>query len=204
MVNAGRKRKAGGFTLIEILIATMLLALVMGFLISVFISTMRTSAIARARLQTQQEVRDTLGYVSRLLRFAGIRPVDTGIEEITDSSIIFQCDFDHDNVTDRFGIAYDEANQVITLTHWVKGVGGFDLLRGPETVAGRVEDLEFTYYTEDNEITADPDLVTAIQVSLTLGPPAKEAAAVKQAVGSLRQSTYVYCPNLAWRLTETP
>jgi|GEM_PF-1895238 len=189
-----------GFTLIELLIAASLTAIILGAISLVFISTLRTSSVGRVRLQMQQNIRDTLGYMSRMIRFAGIRPVDVGIEEINPGYIIFQSDHDGDGITERYMFEYVEYQQKITLTQWVKSGPNYVVVRGPETVMPNVSDLIFTYYTKDNVETADPAMVTAVKISLTLTPPLVEDATTREMVGDLSQSTLVYCPNLAWRL----
>lgn len=199
-----RPRENKGFTLLEVLIASALLAIVLGAVAMIFISMMRVSTIAQARLITQQDLRDTLDYISRLIRFAGIRPVETAVEEIGESYILFQCDYDNDGVTDRFSIGYDAGTETITLTQWVKDGPNFALVRPAEVVMERVKELLFTYYTEDNEETANPDLVTGVQVTVALAPPINVVQGVHDAIGNMRQSRFVYCPNLAWRLGSAP
>jgi len=193
-----RDRK--GFTLIELLIAASLTTIILAAISMVFISTLRTSTVGRVRLQMQQNIRDTLGYMSRMIRFAGIRPVDEGIEEINPYFIIFQSDRDGDGVTERYMFEYVEYQEKITLTQWVKSGSNFVLVRGPETVIPDVVDMAFTFYTRDNVETTDPAAVTAVKISLTLTPPSNEDDTTREMVGNLSQSTLVYCPNLAWRL----
>ncbi len=189
-----------GFTLIELLIAASLTTIILGAISMVFISTMRTSAVGRVRLQMQQNIRDTLGYMSRMIRFAGIRPVDEGIEEIGTHHIIFQCDRDGDGITNRYMFEYIDYQNKITLTEWVKSGANYNIVRGPETVMPNVSDLVFAYYTKDNVETTNPAEVTAVRISITMIPPPNEHETTREFVGELKQSTLVYCPNLAWRL----
>jgi hypothetical protein len=165
-----------------------------------FVETLQTSSVASARLRMQQNLRDTLGYMSRIIRFAGVRPVDTAIEEIDESYIVFQGDYDADGATDRFSFAYDSPNKTITVTHWEKVGANYYLVNDPEIVMTNVDDLVFTFYTENNTVTTDPDLVTAVMVQVTLSPPASVRHGIREMVGSLSSSQRVYCPNLAWRL----
>lgn len=194
------KHNCKGFSLIEVLLVSLLLAIILGVVSMAFVETLQTSSVASARLRMQQNLRDTLGYMSRIIRFAGVRPVDTAIEEIDESYIVFQGDYDADGATDRFSFAYDSPNKTITVTHWEKVGANFYLVNDPEVVMTNVDELLFTFYTEDNAVTIDPDLVTAVMVQVTLSPPASVRAGVREMVGSLSSSQRVYCPNLAWRL----
>lgn len=194
------KHNCKGFSLIEVLLVSLLLAIIVGVVSMAFVETLQTSSVASARLRMQQNLRDTLGYMSRIIRFAGVRPVDTAIEEIDESYIVFQGDYDADGATDRFSFAYDSPNKTITVTHWEKVGANYYLVNDPEIVMTNVDDLVFTFYTENNTVTTDPDLVTAVMVQVTLSPPASVRSGVRELVGSLSSSQRVYCPNLAWRL----
>ncbi len=194
------KHNCKGFSLIEVLLVSLLLAIIVGVVSMAFVETLQTSSVASARLRMQQNLRDTLGYMSRIIRFAGVRPVDTAIEEIDESYIVFQGDYDADGATDRFSFAYDSPNKTITVTHWEKVGANYYLVNDPEIVMTNVDDLVFTFYTENNTVTTDPDLVTAVMVQVTLSPPASVRHGIREMVGSLSSSQRVYCPNLAWRL----
>jgi prepilin-type N-terminal cleavage/methylation domain-containing protein len=61
-----------GFTLIEILVAILLLALVSQGLVSFFTSSSRVRAIADVRLETHQAVAATMDALARDIRLAGI------------------------------------------------------------------------------------------------------------------------------------
>lgn len=192
-----------GFTLIEVLMAAALLALVIGVISISFVDTLTTSSIARVRLRVQQDIRDTLGYVSRMIRYAGVRPVDVAVEEIGDDYMVFQGDYDADGAANRFSFVYDSASKTITVSHWEKSGANFYLVNDPEVVMMNVEELLFTYYTKDNTVTVDPDEVTAVRIQVTISPPDTEREAIRQAVGNLSSSQLVFCPNLSWRLAAS-
>jgi prepilin-type N-terminal cleavage/methylation domain-containing protein len=189
-----------GFTLIELLIVTVLLTVVISTMAYAFYDILRTSAISRVRMQMQQDLRDTVGYMSRMIRYAGIRPVDTAVEEATGIGIIFQGDYDADGIVDRISFQYDANAKTILLSQWVKNGGSFDIVHDSQVVMSNVTDLSFTYYTAENVVTTNPALVTAIRLQVTLEPPNNVPPRVRNVVGSMRKSTLVYCPNLAWRL----
>jgi len=70
----------------------------------------------------------------------------------------------------------------------------------PQVVMDNVTDLEFHYYTAENVETSDPDQLTSVEIEITLQPPTNISTMVREMAGEYKQSTRVYCPNLAWRL----
>lgn len=190
-----------GFTLIEMLIVTVLLALVVGMIAYLFGSSVRSSTLARTRLELLENARSTLSYMSRFIRLAGIQPVDDAIETMEEHEIKFQADIDDDDVTDRFSFVFDPEAQSIIVTRWIKNAGGgFDPVGEPQVVMDNVTDLEFHYYTAENVETSDPDQLTSVEIEITLQPPTNISTVVREMAGEYKQSTRVYCPNLAWRL----
>ena len=64
--------REGGFTLIEILVAVLLLGLISAGLVSFFTTSSRTRTIADIRLETHQAVAATMDSLARDIRLAGI------------------------------------------------------------------------------------------------------------------------------------
>jgi len=164
------KHSRKGFTLIEVALVSVLIAVIVGVISMAFLNSLQTSSIASTRLRMQMDLRDTLRYMSRMIRFAGVRPVDTAIEEIDESYMVFQGDYDADGATDRFSFVHDPSNKTITVTHWEKHGPDYYLVNDPEIVMINVDDLRFVYYTRDNVETMDPDQVTAVMVQGALQP----------------------------------
>ncbi len=196
------KHSRKGFTLIEVALVSVLIAVIVGVISMAFLNSLQTSSIASTRLRMQMDLRDTLRYMSRMIRFAGVRPVDTAIEEIDESYMVFQGDYDADGATDRFSFVHDPSNKTITVTHWEKHGPDYYLVNDPEIVMINVDDLRFVYYTRDNVETMDPDQVTAVMVQVTLSPPDSVREGIREMVGTLSSSQRVFCPNLAWRLPD--
>jgi len=196
------KHSRKGFTLIEVALVSVLIAVIVGVISMAFLNSLQTSSIASTRLRMQMDLRDTLRYMSRMIRFAGVRPVDTAIEEIDESYMVFQGDYDADGATDRFSFVYDSPNKTITVTHWEKHGSDYYLVNDPEIVMINVDDLRFVYYTRDNVETMDPDQVTAVMVQVTMSPPDSVREGIREMVGTLSSSQRVFCPNLAWRLPD--
>lgn len=193
-------RASGGFTLIELVIVSMLLTVVIGAIAYAFYDLLQTSAITRVRMQMQQDIRDTLGYMSRMVRYAGIQPVEAAVEVAEPDKIVFQGDYNDDEVVDRISFSYDSGAKAIVLTQWLKDGMTFVIVHESQIVMANVVDLQFTYYTARNVVTTDSSRVTAVKIALTLEPPPNVSPKVRNAVGEMKKSTMAFCPNLAWRL----
>ncbi|MEP0813109.1 MAG: prepilin-type N-terminal cleavage/methylation domain-containing protein [bacterium] len=192
--------KKHGFTLAEVLIASVVLTVLLAAFALVFIYSLNIGAATQSRLKTQQDLRATLEYLSRFIRLAGIQPVDVGMEEIEENYLTFQSDVDADSVTDRFQIRYSSADKTVVLERWFKNGTEFQSYGQPEVVMDNVASLVFTYFTADNVETTDPALVSAVRISISLIPTAGDNKSEAKMVGELEGSTLVYCPNLGMRL----
>jgi hypothetical protein len=184
----------------------MITALVMGIVISTiayaFFDILRTSSVTRVKLQMQQDLRDTLGYMARMMRYAGIRPVITAIEEVSDTNIIFQCDYNADHTVDRFEFSYDAEAKSILLTQWIRNGSNWDVVHDTQSVMDNITAMQLAFYTSNNQATSDTALVTAGKITLTMEPPGNVPDAIRAMVGDISMSAKIYCPNLAWRLPE--
>jgi prepilin-type N-terminal cleavage/methylation domain-containing protein len=197
-----KKRRSAGFTLVEMMIAALVMGIIVSTIAYAFFDILRTSSVARVKMQMQQDMRDTLGYMARMMRYAGIRPVVTAIEEVSDTNIIFQCDYNADQVVDRIEFAYNPETKSIMLTQWVQNGSNWDVVHDTQAVMDNITAMQFTFYTSNNQATTDPALVTAGKIALTMEPPDSAPGTIRAMVGDISMSAKVYCPNLAWRLPE--
>ena len=198
MVKLGKARKEGrkGFTLIELLVGIIVFAILLGAMAFVFVYSLRIASASQVRVRTQEDLRSTLDYMSRLIRRAGIKPVETALEEIGEKSVTFQSDIDGDGQPDRFRLGYDEGTKAILLEKWRRSAGAFTESGVVEVVMDGVKDLTFVYYSSANVETNDPDEISAIGIHLTLYPKPSGTLQDKALAGELSGTTMVYCPNL--------
>jgi prepilin-type N-terminal cleavage/methylation domain-containing protein len=195
-----KKRKRAGFTLIEMMITALVMGVVISTIAYAFFDILRTSAVTRVKMQMQQDLRDTLGYMSRMMRYAGIRPVFTAIEQVSSTDIIFQCDYNADQIVDRLEFTYIPASKSITLTQWVRNGSSWNMVTNAQAVMNNITAMQMIFYTSNNQVTTNPALVTAGKITLTVEPPSNVPNTIRAMVGNISMSAKVYCPNLAWRL----
>ncbi len=186
-----------GFTLIEMLVGLIVFAILIGAMSFVFIYSLKMASASQVRVRTQEDLRATLDYMSRFIRRAGIKPVETPIETIGENSITFQSDIDGDSFPERFKITFDPNTSTIMLEKWTMTGGNFVSAGEPEIVMDGVQSLIFEYYSTSNMVTQNPDEITSIGIRLTLYPKPSGSYRDDNMVGQLTGSTLVFCPNLA-------
>ena len=172
------KRNNGGFTLIELMIAVAVSAIVLMAVVQFFISTNRTSTVLEKTAATQQTIRMVMEMISRDLRLAGLNPTGnaacagfTDFREGTgDTSVALAYDYydaggnpnssgDCSNNRENLCYAFDQGNGRVML-RWSND-GGNNWHSYSMTEEGIIESLNFEYFEsieklENDEPIADP------------------------------------------------
>lgn len=132
--------KKNGFTLVELLIAIVLGALVMAAIYAVLISAQRTSAGIGRKVITQQDARAVLDFMAAEIRMASFNPnLTIGIW-----STIPSCNLGGASpVTDRKGIQIATANSILVSMD----------LDGNKNVINENENILYAYNSADKVIT---------------------------------------------------
>ncbi len=138
-----------GFTLIELLVAMALGLVVLGAILTVFVSQNQTNAAQQEIAYAQQNVRAAMDLMVREIRNAGYDPLGNGFEVIplaTAVSIQIRSDIDVQDGTP------DDANEDVTY-----GVNASDQLeRNGTRIVDFVDNLEFGYVLEDGTMLDPP------------------------------------------------
>lgn len=173
-----------GFTLSEILIALAIMAVTVGAIYGVYISSNSSYKTQDRVVTVQQSVRASTDFMVREIRLAGLDPIspatdatDTngaGIKEATATKIRFTADMDLDGTIDeaneeRITYLYDDANDQITrcLYEGTASSSGFAALTGNITA------MTFSYLDEDGNTVAVPvaaadlDDIRTVVISIT-------------------------------------
>ncbi|MBS3919540.1 MAG: PilW family protein [Deltaproteobacteria bacterium] len=176
-----------GITIIELLVALVIFAVVIAGTYRLFISQSRAYTVQDRVVETQQSIRSAMEVLLRDLRMTGFDndspdskiDITTPLNVGTDQIIV---DYEFDNTT-RYSVRYwrDAGFQTLRrklTTHKDDGSS----VEGPEeTLLENVEDLQFTYGVDkDNSKVLDrywieankinPDNVIAVRVRLTARP----------------------------------
>jgi prepilin-type N-terminal cleavage/methylation domain-containing protein len=157
-----------GFTLIEILVAMAVGLIVLGGVLSIFISQNRTSAAQEEVAYAQQSVRAALDIMMRDIMNAGVNPPADGswqaIETATGTKIQVKADY-----SDPDGDGWPEGNGDTADTNedvTYEVVSG-QLKRNGTVMVDYVDSLAFGYVLadEDGTVLPPPSTPTAAQVS---------------------------------------
>ena len=185
--------EAGGFTLVELLVAMGVASIVLAMTVSLFIKLNQSYTRQNAAADVQQVVRAGVDFMAQSVRMAGLDPNQTsnfGITVATDTSISFAADLDLDGTLDgtetvTYSLSGDELQSNLG--------GGVTLVENVENSSGPV----FTYLAADNSILATPVSVAdraairTVQISLTVREPAGRGQTVARTY-----ATEVRCRNI--------
>jgi prepilin-type N-terminal cleavage/methylation domain-containing protein len=178
-----RSGSEGGFTLIEFMIASLVMAIVLGSTVGLATQIQQAFQADMDDAAVQQEARFALEWISRELRSAASDPynavlpgqeiwIDPNAGADNNDSIRFQADISGatpdlppDGIIDDPGenvtIALDAANRVITRDDANAGGGAVAMTDAIFT------DLSFTPLNDAGVATANPSLVSSVRVSVT-------------------------------------
>ncbi len=160
----GRLGPAGGFTLVELLVAMLVGGILLAAVLMSFQTQHRTYLGQEQVVELQQNARAAMDMIARDIRTAGYDPHDLGAG-ITDASS-GRLEFtrsDHTGTLETIAYSlYDDESMS-------DGVTG-DLMRqnggSPGTVAENIRFLEFNYLDDDGNTTTVPENIRAVQVSI--------------------------------------
>jgi len=179
-----------GFTLVELLIAMAISAILMTGIISVYLIQQKTYVVETQVAAMQQNIRAGLYPIVRELRMTGCDPTGVagaGIQTADTASVQFTSDItggESDGKDNDKDGSLDEAdenmfsdgdtndnNENITLSIADSdGDGDTDLLRNNEPIAENIDALNFVYLDENGNVLAtpvsDPSDIRSIQVTV--------------------------------------
>jgi prepilin-type N-terminal cleavage/methylation domain-containing protein len=183
-----------GFTLVEVMVAMVLLTIVMGSLFAVIIRAQRDYVRQREAVRAHEGLRMAEGAIAAVLRSAGADPYDRGDARI-DPDPLGHGAFDNLRVVSDFNPSdMDVADQYEDVEIWIDA----DTLmaRWQADEAGRpmvypVESLEFWYYDANGDEITDPDLVgTAARARFRIEIPKDSRSGTTE-----RREAWVYLRN---------
>lgn len=198
MMNTIKNSK--GFTLIELLIAMVIFGMVIAGIVSSKIRQQDQTIGQQQAVEMQQTVRAVIYLMSRELRSAGYNPefqkYDTGITAATATSLTFNKIASDDGDNNDGDAETDEAGELETITYTFLGTDiTVDNGGGPRLIAENIQTLGFAYFDQDSAVTAVPEEVTSVQITVTATTDTNELA--RSTTNNTRTlSTRVYLRNL--------
>ena len=174
-VNSGHGQ--AGHSLVELLVAAAVMALVMAATLSMLQAGLAASGWGSARVEAQQAVRVALERLARELRDAGYDPTAAGLGAVTvaePSRVAFVRDLNGNGVI-------DPTHERVT---WVLRAGETTLRRdaggGAQPVAEGVRRFELAYLDEDGLPTSELARVASVRIEIEAGRTGGEAIMTTQ------------------------
>jgi prepilin-type N-terminal cleavage/methylation domain-containing protein len=172
--------RPAGFTLIEMLIALLILSIVSGVAYGIFASLSKSFTTQDVTAKTQQNLRIGIDFMARDIRMAGLDPLDTanaGIINATATVFRFTADKNMDGDVD------DSAEDV---TYQLSG-NKLQLIddQGTATLNENITDFEFIYFDTAGAATMVKENIRSVGITLTATTPAGSAAPVERTYNTL-------------------
>jgi type IV pilus assembly protein PilW len=187
-INLKDRLKGGtiGFTLVEMLVALLIISIISGAAYSMFASLNRSYTTQSVASAVQQRVRAALDFMVRDIRMAGLDPLRTAGAEIisaTATTLQFTADKNRDGDVNDAGedITYNVTGGSLQLTDD----------QGTEVLTGNVNNFSFVYFDQDGVVTTTAADVRLVEISMTLQEPAGRGQPV-----SRNYSTRGRCRNI--------
>jgi len=155
-------KKENGFTLVELLVAMVIGAIVMAAAYSSFVSQQKAYGITESVSDIQQNLRAAMLYIERDLRMAGFNPkkeTTFGFTAIPDDSFTFTKDVNENGVVDTGEtITYDIASNTLRRDDGTAG--------GLQEIADNITGMQLEYFNVNGTVTSQPESVRSVSVKL--------------------------------------
>lgn len=195
-ISCRRPLKESGFTLIELMIAMAVGAIIMAAVMTSFLSQHRSYLAQDDAVEMQQNARVSMDILTRDIRSIGYDPnnIGTGITAAANATNLV---FTRDDGTGALEtIRYTLVDAFTTDSRndgVVDDLGRSEGAGGLQPVAENISNIEFRYLDEDGTATATPDDIRSIQVSLL-------AVASRPDPNFTNTMTYTPASNVPWDL----
>ncbi|GJQ59071.1 MAG: hypothetical protein D8M57_04610 [Candidatus Scalindua sp. AMX11] len=159
-----QKNDDGGFTIVELMVGSVISLVVLGIAFSMFDVQRKTFSIQEQRSEMQQNVRAAMDMMVREIRMAGYDPLNTGFVPIsgTSTATSLQVSADLDGSGGIVGsetvtYSYDALSLQID-----RNIGG-----GNQPFVENIAGLNFSYFDANDIVTATVADMRKIQIQIT-------------------------------------
>jgi len=168
----GERRAQAGHSLVEVLVAMAIMALLMAATLSLLQSGLAAWGWGSGRVEAQQAIRVALERMTRELREAGYDPTSAGIEAVVVAEatrIVFQRDLNGNGLIDP---THERVTYLLRAgeTTLRRDAGG-----GAQPIAEGVRRFVLLYLDKDGDPTVDPAHVALVRIELEAGRRGPEA-----------------------------
>lgn len=166
------RRGQRGHSLVEVLVATAVMALLMAATLSILQSGLAASGWGSGRIEAQQAIRVALERMVREIREAGYDPAAAGVEAVIvaePARIVFQRDLNGNGVIDptHERVTYLLRPGESTLR---RDAGG-----GAQPIAEGVRRFVLAYFDVEGAPTTEPARIASVRIELEAGRAGPEA-----------------------------
>lgn len=173
----GERGAQSGHSLVEVLVAMAVMALLMAATLSLLQSGLAAWGWGSGRVEAQQAIRVALERMGRELREAGYDPASAGIEAVVvaePARVVLQSDFNGNGLIDptRERVTYVLRPGETTLR---RDAGG-----GAQPIAEGVRRFDLLYFDKAGARTADPAQVASVRIEIEAGRTRAEATMTTQ------------------------
>ena len=159
-------RRAGGFSLVELLISLAVLSLPLVGVLAILRGALHAYGWGTSRVEAQQSARAALERMAGELREAGYDPTGAGVEPVTAAApdfVTFQRDLNGNGVVDP------TRERVTFLVRHGETVLRRDAGGGAQPIIDGVRRLTLSYYDRTGASVSDPSRVSSIGIRLEVG-----------------------------------
>jgi prepilin-type N-terminal cleavage/methylation domain-containing protein len=172
--------RPAGFTLIETLIALLIMSIVAGVAYGIFASLSKSFTTQDVTAKTQQNLRIGIDFMTRDIRMAGLDPLDTANAGIIDANwdiFRFTADKNMDGDVDDSGedVTYRLSGKTLQLIDD----------QGTATLNENITDFEFIYFDNAGAATTVKENIRSVGITLTATTPAGSSAPVERTYNTL-------------------
>jgi len=179
-----KRNRTGGFTLIELMVASTAMLILVGGLATVFLTQNRSYKLQTDLVEARGSGRLALEFMMREMRDAGYHVPATLLPvcQADAQTVKIHGDWNDDGYVDQVIFEYDAVNDLL-VRRYLAGSGStvVDCTQqgAPETLAERVVALQFRYYDNANPpallgapvVASDLTFISKIDVELTIATP---------------------------------
>lgn len=156
-----------GFSLLELLIATFVGAILAGGVITIMVSQLQLNASHNRNMANQQNMRDSINYMLDEISLCGCNVSEPFITTATESSFIFVGDVTGDGAWDEVNYSFDGASLQRTLrTSADQGSNWTEV--SSDTLLDGLAAFSFAYFAPGNIETNIEAEISSVGIGLTL------------------------------------
>jgi len=170
--------RAGGFTLVELLVSLSVVALVLAATLGLLQQGQQGYLLGAAGVEAQQSARVALERMAREIRKAGFDPAGASFFPIVNpspTSLTLQNDLNGNSIIDARG---ETVTYLLRGTTLRRNAGG-----GAQPIIEGVRALSFAYLDADGVPTGAPERIRTVVIAMTVGPDFLPGAPARDRLG---------------------